>query len=365
MSNSKRYRYDEEELENEERPRKKKKKKRKRHIFLKIFVTLLMLIALIAGAIVGFAYSMLDQIDYDNKVDKSQIEVNEGVETPKGVMNILLFGVDSRNQQNSYNGSLSDVIMIVSINHDTKKVRIASVYRDTYLERTDTKRFDKITHAFMKGPQNSINSINKNLDLDIKDYVAINFNVVVDVVDAVGGVTLTVTDQEAQQMRNYIEEINNSTGHKSKKLTKGGTYTLDGVQATAYARIRYTNGGDWKRTERQREVLNLVFEKAKTMNLIELKKVADTILKQVSTNISTGQIISLATVASSYEIEDTKGWPFDVADYWKDEVWYGPPKNLENQVVMLHEFLFNKDDYQVSSTVKAISDKMIRETGIR
>lgn len=362
MSSGKRFRYDEDEIE-EEKPRKKKKKKR--HIFLKIFVTLLMIIAILAGAVVGFAYSMLEQIDYDNQVDKNQIEVNEGVETAKGVMNILLFGVDSRDQGNSYDGSLSDVIMVVSINHDTKKVKIASIYRDTYLERTDTKRFDKITHAFMKGPQTSINTINKNLDLDIKDYVAINFNVVVDVVDAVGGVTIDVTDEEARQMRNYIEEINNSTGHKSKKLTKGGTYTLDGVQATAYARIRHLAGGDWSRTERQRKVLNLVFEKAKTMNLVEIKKIADKVLKQVSTNVSTTQIISLAATAGSYEIEATEGWPFEVADYKPADMWYGVPKNLEKQVTQLHEFLFDKEEYQVSSTVKTISDKMIKQTGIK
>lgn len=364
MSRGKRYRYDEYEFE-EERPIKKKKKKKKKHIFLKIFVALLMIIAVLAGAAVGFTYSMLDQINYDNRVDKNTIEVNEGVETPKGIMNILLFGVDSRDQGNSYDASLSDVIMVVSINHDTKKVKIASIYRDTYLERTDTKKFDKITHSFMKGPQNSINTINKNLDLDIKDYVAINFNVVVDVVDAVEGVTVTVTDQEASLMRNYIEEINNSTGHKSKKLTKGGTYTLDGVQATAYARIRQTAGGDWKRTERQREVLNLVFEKAKKMNIVEIKKIADKVLKQVSTNVSSTDIISLAAVASSYEIEETEGWPFEVADYQPAEVWYGVPRNLEKQVKQLHQFLFNKEDYQVSNTVKTISDKMIRQTGIK
>ena len=324
MSEGRRYRYD----DDIEEPKKKKKTKKKRHIFLKIFITLLMIIAMLAGTTAGFMYSMLDQIEFDNQVDKTQIEVNEGVEEAKGTLNILLFGVDSRNQTNSYDDALSDVIMVVSINQDTKKVKIASIYRDTYLQRSDTKSFDKITHNFKKGPQASMNTINSNLDLSIKDYVAINFNVVVDVVDAVGGVTLELTNEEAREINPYIDEVNRTTGHKSKRITKGGTYTLDGVQATAYARIRYTAGGDWTRTERQRKVLNLAFEKAKTMSIGDLKKLADKVLKQVSTNVSWTQIIALAASAGSYEIEETKGWPFEVASYQPDKVWYRSTKKF-------------------------------------
>ena len=369
MSDKRKYRYTDEEAEEEEvlrrAPKRRKKAKKKKHIFLKILMVLLMLIAIALGTVVGFAYSMLDQMEYDNQVDKDTIEVNDGVETEKGTINIALFGVDARNQKNSYEGSLSDVIMIVSVNQDTKKVKIASIYRDSYLQMSDTKKFDKITHAFQRGPQVSINSLNSNLDLDIKDYVAINFNVVVDVVDAVGGITMEITQEEAGYINPYIDEINRTTGHKSKRITKGGTYTLDGVQATAYARIRYTAGGDWKRTERQRKVLDLTFEKVKKMNLAQLKSLADTVLKQVSTNIKTSQIISLAASASSYEIEATEGWPFEVADYKPNGVWYGVPKNLEKQVTELHNFLFDKEEYVPSENVKAISDKLIKQTGIK
>ena len=275
---------------------RKPKKKKKKHIFLKIFIVMLMLLAMCFGIVAGYGYNMLEyQIDHDTTIDKNEIEINEGVSTKaKGVKNIVLYGVDARNQKNSYEGSLSDVIMIVSINQDTKKVKIASVYRDTYLQNTKTKTFDKITHMFRNGPSLSMSTLNTNLDLDITEYVAINFNVVVDVVDAVNGVTLDITAEEAKYINPYIDEVNKTTGHKSKHITKAGTYTLDGVQATAYARIRYTAGGDWKRTERQRTVLNLVFEKAKKMNIIELKNLAEKVLKQVSTNITTPEILSLA-----------------------------------------------------------------------
>lgn len=364
------HKHAEEDIEEESRNKKsgkrsKKKKSRLKHVLITLLIIIMMIIVMVLGAIVGYSYSMISQINYDNNIDIGNIDINEGVETT-GYRNILLFGVDARSQKNSYDGSLSDVIMIVSINQDTKKVKIASVYRDTYLQNTKTKSFDKITHAFGSGgPSLSMSTINTNLDLDITDYVAVNFNVVVDVVDAVGGVTMDITAEEAKHINAYIDEVNKDTGHKSKRITKAGTYTLDGVQATAYSRIRYTAGGDWKRTERQRKVLDLVFEKVKKMSIGELNNLANKVLSQVSTNISTTQILYLASQASSYEIEDTTGWPFEVADYQPNGVWYGVPKNLEKQVINLHEYLFDEEEYQVSNTVKSISDAMIRKTGIK
>lgn len=242
------YNYENEEIEDRKvrskhgkRAKKKKKSKLKR-VILTFFTVFFMILAMMIGVGVGYAYNMLTVIEEDTSFNKEDIEVNEGVKTT-GYRNILLYGVDARNQKNSYDSSLSDVIMIVSINQDTKKVRIASVYRDTYLQNTKTKKFDKITHAFMQGgPQLSMSTINTNLDLDITDYVAVNFSVVVDAVDAVGGVTLDITSEEAGYINPYIDEVNKTTGHNSKHITKGGTYTLDGVQATAYSRIRYTAG---------------------------------------------------------------------------------------------------------------------------
>ncbi|MCI8397496.1 MAG: LCP family protein [Clostridia bacterium] len=346
----------------------KKKKKKKKRIFLRILLVLLIIIGLLVAVVYGYVQDKFNKVEYDDSFNKDDIEINEGVQTT-GYMNILLFGVDARDQNESYTESLSDVIMIVSINQDTKKVKIASVYRDTYLQDPVTKKCDKVTHAFLKGgPSRSINTINTNLDLDIKEYVAINFNVVIDLVDAVGGIELDISKEEAKHMKNYITEMNNCTGHKSKYITTPGVQLVDGIQATAYARQRYTGTGDWERTERQREVLNKVFEKIKTTNLSNLNKIADTVLSQISTNIEKKQILYLLTQAASYEVEETVGWPEEVGDYWVYEpmkIWYGAPINLEKQVIKLHEYLFGKVDYQVSPTVKAISDKIIKETGLK
>jgi len=212
-----------------------------------------------------------------------------------------------------------------------------------------------------------MSTINTNLDLDIKEYVAVNFNVVADVVDAVGGVEIDITSAELSYINPYIDEVNRVTGHNSPNLTKTGKQTLDGPQAVAYSRIRYTAGGDYKRAERQRDVLGLVFDKVKKMNIGQLNKIADVVLKEISTNISSTQILGLLAQVASYDIEDNTGWPFDggIKGYQPGKVWYGAPVNLEKQVQLLHEFLFDKEDYQVSSTVKSISNSLIKETGYK
>lgn len=341
-------------------PSKKKKKKKKKHIFLRIVLVLLIIIAILFGMFVGFIYSKLDKMEY-NDIDETQIEVNEGVETT-GYRNILLLGVDSRD--NDYKNTLSDSIMIVSINQDNKKVRIASVYRDSYLKIK--KSYDKVTHAFMKGgPALSLSTINTNLDLDLKEYVAINFNVVVDIIDEIGGIDMEITSAEVKWINGYINEVNEVTNHHSEHITEPGMYHLDGVQAVSYSRIRHTAGGDFKRTERQRNVLNLAFEKVKKMNLVQLNNLADKVLGQISTNIPKGQLVTLLAQASSYNIDETTGWPYEVMDYKPAKVSYVAPIDLSSQVKKLHHFLFEKEEYEVSKTVQNISDELARMTGTK
>ena len=346
--------------EEEERPKKSKKankKKKKKHIFLKIVLVLITIIVICAGVLVGYTWSKMTKINYDN-IDKNEIEINEEA---TGYRNILLLGVDSR--ANSYENALSDSIMVVSINQDTKKVKIASVYRDSYL-KIGTK-YDKVTHAYASGgPKLSLSTINTNLDLALTEYVSLNFNVVVDVVNAVGGVEIDITSDEVKYINPYINELNDITGHNSANITKAGTYTLDGVQAVAYSRIRYTAGGDWKRTERQRTVLDKAFAKVKKMNIGQLNSLADMVLSEISTNIPATQILGLLSKVASYDIEETMGWP-ETKGWQPGKVWYGVPANLEKQVKELHAFLFDEEEYTVSSTVKTISNHIISETGIK
>lgn len=219
------HKYEENEEIGEIDKQKKKSKKKKRKVNVKrlvfrIFLILLIIILILAGFIFWYGYDKFSKINHDTSFDKNAVEINEGVSTT-GYFNIMLFGVDARDQTDSYDSSLSDVIMVVSINQDTKKVKIASIYRDTYLQDKKTQKFDKITHAFLKGgPSLSMSTINRNLDLDITDYVAINFKVVIDVVDAVGGVTVDISKDEAHWINAYIDEMNKNTGHNSPHITK-------------------------------------------------------------------------------------------------------------------------------------------------
>ncbi len=210
----------------------------------------------------------------------------------------------------------------------------------------------------------SINTLNTNLDLDIKEFVAINFYIVMDVVDAVGGVSIDVDSSELKYINDYIDSINHDENKSGKHITKTGTQTLDGVQALAYARIRYTAGGDYKRTERMREVLTAVLTKAQKMSIGKLNKLADQILPSVYTNVSSSEILSLIPQIASYKVVESIGWPYEVRGITLDR-WYGVPVTLEGCVKQLHEEIFEQTDYVPSDTVKNISQSIIKKTGYK
>lgn len=312
--------------------------------FLLIFL-LIVIVACVATAVI-FVKSKLNKINYEN-VTANEIEINDGVEEVlTGYTNIALLGLDTRD--NTFENSRSDCIMIISINNDTKEVKIASVYRDTYLN-IEGHGLDKVTHAYAYGKAPlALSTINTNLDLDITKYVTINFDSVISVVDAIGGVEVTLTRAEASQVPG----------------TKGaGTYNLTGTQALAYGRIRKIDT-DYARTERMRTVLIKVFEKAKTLSLTQLNSLIDKLLPEVRTNISQTEILSYASKMSGYNVTDSFGWPYEVRGY-NGAAWYAAPVTLEENVKQLHEQLFKNEEYEVSETVKKTSQNIINKTGYR
>ena len=348
------------------RHEEKENKKSGLKIFLKvILIILIILILLVAGAF-AFSYwylnSKLDKIQYV-EIPEEEIEVDEVVEENlEEFRNILLLGIDARSD--TFTGARSDCIILVTINNKTKDVSLTSIYRDTYLD-INGYGLDKITHAYAYGGALlSMNSINKNLDLNVKEFATVNFDSVVSVVDAVGGVQIPITSAEVRYINGYIDEINRVTGHSSSHITSAGTYNLDGVQALAYGRIRYTEGGDYKRTERMRDVLTAVFAKAKTKSVSELNSLLDVLLPHVYTNITKDEIISLLPQVFSYNITDSIGWPYETRGITLDR-WYGIPVTLEENVKRMHVELFNEEDYEVSDTVKTISNKIVNKTGYR
>ena len=324
------------------------------------FLVILIIIIILAGCAVGFVMTKVNKVNHV-EIAPEEIEINEGVDT--GYRNIVLLGTDTR--ADTLDEGRSDCIIIASINEKTKEIKLTSVYRDSYLQ-IPGRSFDKVTHAYAYGgPALSMSTLNTNLDLDIKEFVAINFYVVMDVVDAVGGVNIEVDSAELQYINNYIDSINKEEGKDGKHITTTGTQNLSGVQALAYARIRYTSGGDYKRTERMREVLMAVLNKAKKMNIGQLNKLADQILPSVNTNISSTEILSLIPQVASYNVVESIGWPYEVKGATINKVWYGVPVTLENSVIRLHKEVFGEEDYTPSDTVKNISNSIITKTGYR
>ncbi len=316
--------------------------------FLKVLGIFLLIILILLGLALSAGYAILtdklSSMDYV-EIDESSIHVNSGVdEKLKDYRNIVLLGVDS--QDGSFSNTRSDCIIIVSINKKTNDVNLTSVYRDTYVQ-IDGHGLDKITHAYAYGgPELAMSTLNKNLDLNITEFVTVNFETVKTVVDSIGGVTIKVTDAEATQISG---------------LSSGGTYTLNGEHALAYSRIRKIDS-DYQRTERMRTVIEAVFDKVKTLGVSELSNFVDTILPLISTNLSSNEIISMIPSVPFYTIKDSEGWPYDVRGISTD-AWYGVPVTLESNVKELHAELFGNDDYTPTETVQEISDDIINDTG--
>ena len=251
-------------MSNEQQKRCKKQKS-------KIILVIVELIILMVLAIMLYGISKLNRIDRPDNGTMDNVEINDDIdqevlEVTEGFQTIAVFGLDNRSNGNLSSGN-SDVIIIVTIDNKTQEVKMCSVYRDTYLD-TGGGKFRKCNAAFAKGgPQTAISMLNKNLDLNITDYVTVDFSAVVECIDLLGGVELTITDEEAHYMIGYVKELNELTGNNSEVPETGGTYVLDGVQATAYARIRYTAGNDYKRAERQRTVIAKMMENVQQSDL--------------------------------------------------------------------------------------------------
>lgn len=341
-----------------------KKKSKGLKIFFRILIVIIVIILGIVIAGYSFIHSKLNKMQTEH-IDKTAIGISEEAkDSLKGYRNIALLGIDSRADDYG-TGNRSDCIMIASINEKTKKVKLISVYRDTYVYVTEngTKKLDKITHAYSYGgAQNTLKSLNEALDLNITEYVTVNFDAVIAAVNALNGVQIDITNEELKYINDYIDATSQSSGASSSHLTKSGKQTLDGVQAVAYSRIRYTAGGDYKRTERMRTVVMAMMSKAKTLNIGQLNKLADTILPRISKNIENNDIIALIPSVMSFDITESLGWPYDVKGI-STTAWYGVPVTLESNVVRLHKELFKQEDYEVSDAVKEMNEAIIKKTG--
>lgn len=324
--------------------------------------TLLLVSAVLSAILIPKYLRMKNRIV---EIDGAEIVINEEVEESvgSGYTNFVLFAGDSRTG-NLDKGVRSDGIIIASLNNETKEIRMVSVYRDTLLDIGDGN-FQKCNAAYSYGgPAQAISMLNQNLDLNIKKFVTVDFSAVSEVIDLLGGITVDVSEAERIATNKYIGETARVAGKKAKYLTKSGVQTLNGVQATTYARIRKGVGDDYQRTERQRIIIEKTMEKAKKSDLSTLNKIADKVIDMVYTNFKMSEILSYMKDITKYQIGETIGFPIDKTS--KTLSYKGScviPVTLEDNVSQLHEFLFDKEDYQPSSKVVSASNQIVSLVG--
>ena len=335
-------------------------------------IVILVIEVLVLAMMLGVLWFVTKATDEDTgiqrvEIPEEDIEINEGVEENEVLekyRTIALFGLDSTVGELKQN-TRSDTIMIASINSETKEVRLMSVYRDTYLNLgNDT--YNKCNAAYAKGgPKQAINMLNMNLDLDITDFAAVGFKGVIDVVDAVGGIWIEVDSAELEHINNYQISISENLKTSYTPVKTTGLQKLNGLQATAYCRIRYTAGDDFKRTERQREVLQAIMEEAKDLDVASLTKIANNVFGNFYTSVDLQEVISLLSDLPSYTIIDEGGFPSN--DFRTGATIGGIGDSvictdLEKAVVDFHKRFFADEEYVVSDTLKGISQTIHANT---
>lgn len=339
------------------------RRRKKRFRWLKFILEVLILATMAVGLFVAAKLVKIDRgkIAKDNIVKNESIPSDE-LESMSGYTNLVLFGVDSRKGQLE-SGTNSDTIMICSINDSTKEIKLVSVYRDTYLDTTGGE-YRKCTEVYaIGGAQQAISMLNKNLDLNITDYVTVNFEAMVEIVDMFGGVDITLSEGEVELLNGYLVEEREVLGKECEDVSGPGRQHLNGMQALAYSRNRYI-GLDYERTERQRAVLEQVFAKAQASDIITLNKAVDTILPMISTSLSSLEILRLVSDAGSFWMEETQGFPVDKTTALVSGADCVIAVDLASNVSKLHSFLFGTENYVPSQTVQEISDTIVQQTGI-
>lgn len=340
---------------------RKKRRNRKRKRAIVLIVEVLILTVLIGTAYVTAKFDKFQTV----KIDSNDIEINDGADQ-EGYTTVALFGGDSREGQLE-EGTHADTIIVVSIDNKTKEIRMASVYRDTLLQQMNGTLRKANNGYFVGGPKEAINMLNKNLDLDIQNYATVDFKAMSDVVDLMGGIEINLSDAEAEMLNKYVGETAKAAGKEAHKLSGGGTYKLDGPQAVTYSRLRKLEGGDYKRTERQRVVIRRLFEKIKNTDLGTINDIIDTVFPQISTSFSLKEVLSLASGVTRYKLVENVGFPFEKAD----GITYPAagdmvvPQGLAENVQELHAFLYpDEDEWQPSETVQTIANEISYQTGV-
>lgn len=303
-------------------------KKRSKFSLVILGVTLSILL-IIVGGVYWYGSHLFNKIE-KVEIDANDVGIKEEVqeklsEYSNSVINIALFGIDAQDGE----AGRSDSIIIATIDTTHKKLKLTSIMRDSYVTIADRGQ-DKINHAYaFGGAQLAIKTLNENFDLNIEDFVAVNFTTMPKIIDKLGGVTIDITS----------EEVSHIPG-----IDSAGTYTLTGEQALAYSRIRYASGGDYVRTDRQRTVLNKVFEKILATNVSQYPGLLSEILPMVKTSLDYSEILNLGNEVLKMGVTNLEQERFPRDEYCEGKMISGIyylTFDKEQTVQQLHDYIFD------------------------
>ena len=344
----------------------KARRKKKRKIWF-ILLEIVVLIGILCFAGYSYISSRLDLMQRLpwNPDEIKNVEISEEKqEQMSGYWTIAVFGVDSRNSSVG-KGNNSDVNILCNIDQGTGEIRLVSVYRDSYLNISDKNTYNKINAAYMQGgPEQVVKALNRNLDIDIDDYATFNWKAVADAINILGGIDVEITKSEFYYINAFISETVKATGVASTQLKSAGMNHLDGVQAVAYGRLRLMDT-DYARTERQRKVISLAFEKMKKADWATINNIVQTVFPQVATSIEINDLLKIGRNITRYHLTETTGFPSELRE--KKMGRKGAcviPQTLESNVIELHHFLFGDEEYTPTETVRTISQKIVSDTGV-
>ena len=253
---------------------------------LMIFLILILGIVGLIGGVIWALFNKVDVVNFDKFDLGANIYLNDEFDY---IRNIALFGVDQADGE----GGRSDAMMIATIDKKNKKLKLTSLMRDSYVQ-IPGHGGNKLNAAYAFGEEALvIKTINKNFSLNIEDFVTVDFSSLPKIVDKVGGVDIEIDSAEIKHLNNYISDLNSRTGTNSPYIDTTGIHRLNGVQAMAYCRIRYTAGDDFKRTERQREVLEQILNNLFDLSTLKYPGLLNTVFPMVKTSLSMGDIMGM------------------------------------------------------------------------
>lgn len=313
--------------------------------FKRAALILIAIILVIGISGFGYVYSKLNKIYVKDDVVKNTEEQGTMVE---GITNILLVGTDGEYVEK---GNRSDSVMLVTIDTNNKDIKISSIARDTYVDIPGYST-EKLTHAYAYEGIDLLKEVFKeNFDLDIDKYIAVNFISFMDIMDELGGVEVNVEEKDIKEINKYIDACYGYYKNKDEKdkeyITESGVQRLNGYQALAFSRIRYTDSA-FARDNRHREVAESVYKGFAQKGIDTYKRCAEIVLNNTKTNISPIEMMNLAYTVLKINDKDIEQFQFPLEEYRNGHIiskqkgwvleWEKEP-NLE----AWHKFIFGEE----------------------